>query len=229
MSTPLRLISSMATRALLADLLAAYEAETGHRVDAESVGGVDAAKRVLGGEAFDVVMLASGALDQLAAAGRLLPDTRVDIVRSGVSVAVREGAPVPDLHDEAALRQAVISAPSLSYSTGPSGVHLQRLFERWGIAAAVADRVVQAAPGVPVASLVADGRVALGFQQLSELLHVRGITIAGPLPPACQVITVFGAAACAGTARVGEVQALLRWMTSPATAEAKRRQGMEHA
>lgn len=218
----------MATRALLAELVAGFEAQTGTAVAIESVGGVDAAKRVSAGEAFDLVLLASDALDKLAAAGHVWP-TRVDYVQSPVAIAVPAGAPLPDVGSEAALKAAVQAAATIGYSTGPSGQHLMRLFERWGLAAELASRTVQAKPGVPVGSQVASGEVALGFQQLSELLGVAGITIAGPLPPAIQIITTFSAGIPVHTAQADAVRAMLAHMTAPAAAEAKRRQGMEPA
>ncbi len=230
-TTPTRLrgISSMATRQVLAELVAGFEATNPVKVAIESVGGVDAARRVQAGEAFDVVILASDAIDKLIAAGHLHPGSRVDLVRSGVAAAVREGAPVPDLGSEDAVRSAVLAARSISYSTGPSGVALAKLFERWGIAAQIEGRIVQAPPGVPVASLVARGEVELGFQQLSELLGVAGITIAGPLPPAIQITTTFSAGIPVQTAHADAVRAMLDHMTAPQAADAKRRQGMEPA
>jgi molybdate transport system substrate-binding protein len=226
---PLRGISSMATRLLLGELGAAYTRRSGVALQIESVGGVDAARRVMDGEAFDLVVLASDAIDKLAAAGKLLPGSRVDLVRSGVAVAVRAGAPVPDIASEDALRQTVLAAPSLSYSTGPSGVALARLFERWGVAGQLRERIVTAPPGVPVGTLVARGDVALGFQQLSELLHVEGITRVGPLPPAVQITTTFSAAVCATAAQPEAARAAIAYLASPDTAEAKRRQGMDPA
>src|SRR4030095_12458813 len=127
-------ISSMATRSVLAELAELYRTQWRTDVDIASVGGVDAAKRVQAGEAFDVVILASDAIDKLVAGGRVVADSKVDLVRSGVAVAVRAGAPRPDIRSEEALRRAVVAARTLGYSTGPSGVQLAKLFERWGIA-----------------------------------------------------------------------------------------------
>lgn len=222
-------ISSMATRQLLAELTAAYEQRTGVQVAIEAVGGVDAAKRVQAGEAFDVVVLASNVIDTLTAAGHVLAGSKVDLVRSGVSIAVPAGAAQPDVSTEDAVRQAVLAAPSISYSTGPSGTHLIKLFERWGIAAEVQPKLVQAPPGVPVGSLVARGDVALGFQQLSELINLEGIAVIGPLPPAIQILTTFSAAIGKAAAQPEAVRRLLDFMASPEADESKRRQGMELA
>jgi len=219
----------MATRQVLAELTSGFEQATGHRASIEAVGGVDAAKRVLAGEAFDVVVLASDAIAKLLAAGCIVPGSVVDLVHSGVAVAVPAGAPLPDISSEDAVRQAVLAARSISYSTGPSGVALAQLFERWGIASEIAGRMVQAPPGVPVGSLVAQGEVELGFQQLSELLHVQGIAIVGPLPPAIQITTTFSAGIGALSQQADAPRELLAYMASPQAADAKRKQGMAPA
>ncbi|RZJ25519.1 MAG: molybdenum ABC transporter substrate-binding protein [Haliea sp.] len=219
----------MATRQLLAGLLADYEQRSGDAVSMESVGGVDAAKRVQAGEAFDIVVLASDAIGKLEAAGHVVAGSRTDLVHSGVAVAVRAGAALPDLASEAAVKQAVLAAATIGYSTGPSGVALAKLFERWGIAAEVQARTVQAPPGVPVGALVARGEVALGFQQLSELMHLEGITVAGPLPPAIQITTTFSAGICTASRQPEAVRRLLDFLASPQTVDAKRGQGMEPA
>lgn len=229
MSTSLRIISSMATRQLLTELARQYQARTGVEIALESVGGVDAAKRVQAGEAFDAVILASNAIDQLAEAGKVLTGSRVDLVRSGVSLAVRAGAPRPEIGSEEAVKQAVLAASSVSYSTGPSGVHIAKLFDRWGITPQIQSRMVQAPPGVPVGSLVAKGEVGLGFQQLSELIHLEGIDILGPLPPAIQTITVFSGAVASTSLQPEAVRALLAFMASAETAPVKQREGMEPA
>jgi molybdate transport system substrate-binding protein len=222
-------ISSMATRQVLAELVDAYQRRGGAAVAIESVGGVDAARRVQAGEPFDVVVLASDAIDKLIAAGRAIAGSKVDLVRSGVAVAVRAGAPHPAIDSEAAVRRAVLAARSIGYSTGPSGVQLARLFERWGIAAQIAERLVTAKPGVPVGSLVASGEIELGFQQLSELMHLPGIAVLGPLPPAIQIETTFSAAVCTTSAQSEAARALLDFMASPQAADTKRRHGMAPA
>ncbi len=227
MTTTLKGISSMATRLLLNDLAQAYQHSAGVSVDIEAVGGVDAAKRVQQGEPFDAVFLSADAIDKLISSGQVLPGSRVDMVRSGVAVAVREGAPHPDISSEAAVRQTVLAARSLSYSTGPSGVALAQLFERWGIADQIKDRLVTAPPGVPVGSLVAKGGVELGFQQLSELLPLAGITVLGPLPPAIQIMTTFSGGVCATSQQPDAVRAMLAAMSEPQTESLKRRHGME--
>lgn len=216
----------MATRQLLADLTAAYQQRASCTVEIEAVGGVDAARRVQAGEPFDAVFLASDAVDKLIAAGRVIAGSKVDLVDSGVAAAVRAGAPRPAIGSEDALRRAVLAAPSIGYSTGPSGVALMRLFGRWGIAAEIQQRLVQAPAGVPVGSLVASGEVALGFQQLGELIHLEGVAVIGPLPSSIQIITTFSGGVCTSSSQGEAVRRMLGFMASGEADEAKRRNGM---
>jgi molybdate transport system substrate-binding protein len=226
--SPLRGISSMATKALLAQLGTAYAQRTGQAVQIESVGGVDAVKRVQAGEAFDVVLLASDSIERLIASGHVQQGSRADWVQSPVAVAVPAGAKLPDISTPAALKQALLSAPSISYSTGPSGNYLAQLFEQWGIAEAMQAKLIVPPPGVPVGSLVASGQAALGFQQLSELLGVPGITVVGNLPEGAAFITTFSAGIPVGLLpeRVKVTQVFLNFLNAPETEAAKLAQGM---
>jgi molybdate transport system substrate-binding protein len=222
-------ISSMATKPVLTELARAFEGLTGQAVALESMGGVEVARRVQGGEVFDVVALSRDAIDELVATGHLAAGSAVDLARSPVAVAVRAGAPRLDIDDEDAVRRAVLAARTIGTSTGPSGVALARLFERWGIAGELRDRIVTPPPGVPVGSLVASGRVELGFQQLSELAHLEGIDVLGPLPPPIQIVTTFAAAVGVAARQPQAARALIGFLASPAGAAAKRRHGMDPA
>lgn len=225
----IRGICSMATRGLLAELCAEYAKRSGVPVSIEAVGGVEAARRVAAGEPFDVVFLAADAIAKLAAAGQVDAAGQVALVNSGVAAAVPAGAARPDISTEAALREAVLTAPRIAYSTGPSGVALLELFRHWGIGEALRNRLLQAPPGVPVGALLARGDASLGFQQLSELMGLAGIELLGPLPEAIQINTVFCAAPCAASVQPAAAHALLRFLASPACDEAKRRHGMAPA
>jgi len=219
-------ISSMATKALLAALASRYDERCGQRVQVESVGGVDAARRVRAAEAFDFAVLAADVIDQLIVSGHVDAHSRIDVARSSLALAVRAGAPVPDVTTEAALREAVLCARGVGYSTGPSGAHVIRLFERWGIAAAIAPSAVQAPPGVPVGMLVARGEVELGFQQRSELIDLPGITCLTSLPPEVQLDTVFSAGVCRTARQRDAASAFLAFLASPETGADKVRHGM---
>jgi molybdate transport system substrate-binding protein len=229
MPNSLKLISSMATREVLGEMASAYQRDTAQPVSTEAAGGVDVAKRVQAGEAVDVVILASNAIDRLIADGKLRPGSRVDLVKSGIAVAVRAGGRKPDMGSEEAVKEAVSAARTLSYSTGPSGVYLESMFERWGILEQIRSRIVVPPPGIPVGSLVASGAAELGFQQLSELLNLSGIEVVGPLPPAIQHITIFSGGISVGCGDPGAARDLLSFMASPVVAGLKQRHGMEAA
>ena len=218
-------ITSLATQHVLGDLAGEYARRSGIDVKVVMMGGVVAAACVRGGDPCDFACLARDVIASLEDEGHVLPGSAVDVATSGVAVAVPMGATPPDISTEAAVREAVAMAPSVGYSTGPSGVYLARLFERWGIQ----PRLVQAPPGVAVGTLLAKGEVALGFQQMSELVHVDGIAIVGPLPPAIQLITTFTAAVCAVSREPDATREWLAFLASPANAETKRRHGMAQA
>jgi molybdate transport system substrate-binding protein len=225
----LRLLSSMAARALLRELATRYQETTGEAILTEAAGGVEVAKRLRAGEATDIVVLASDVIEALIAEGHVRRGSRVDLVKSGVAVAVRAGASRPDIGSEEALRRAVLAAATLSYSTGPSGTHLEKTFERWGILATIRDRIVVPPPGVPVGTLVADGRAELGFQQLSELATLPGIEVVGPLPTEVQTITVFSGGIARQCRRPDAAHAVLDFMASAAATDVIRRHRMDPA
>lgn len=229
MSRPLRAISSMATRQVLAELAHAWHGQGGAAVVFESAGGVDAAARVAAAEEFDLVVLASGAIDRLEVAGHVVAGSTVALMRSPVAIAVRAGTARPDIGTQQALRETLVRAQSIGYSTGPSGTALLQLFERWGLADTLRARTVQAPPGVPVGTLVARGEAQIGFQQLSELMHMEGIDVLGPMPEGTQIVTTFSAARCAASKQGDTVRELLLFLRSGAADAAKRRHGMEPA
>jgi molybdate transport system substrate-binding protein len=219
----------MATRQLLTDLSRSFEPSAQWNVEIESMGGVDAARIVRDGKAIDVIVLASNVMEQLEREGWIVAGSRSDIARSGVAVAVRSGLPHPAIASEDDVKQAVLAAKKISYSSGPSGDHLKRLFARWNIAELVADRTVEAKPGIPVGHLLARGEADLGFQQLSEFLDIEGIDIVGPLPADIQTITVFTAGVGTRAAHPDGARAFVTHLAAPETQAAKQKLGMEAA
>ncbi len=231
MTITLKGISSMATRQVLARLVEVFQQQSGWRIQMESVGGVDAAKRVQSGEAFDVVILGSDAIDKLIASGHLLAGSRVDLVTSPISVAIKRGANYVDTSTASALKSTLLSAKNISYSTGPSGVYLAQLFEKMGIAEQMKAKTIVPPPGVPVGSLVAKGEVALGFQQRSELINMEGIELLGNLPEEVAYITTFSAGISVDTSAesVAAVKTFLNFANSAQAAPIKQSQGMNPA
>jgi molybdate transport system substrate-binding protein len=219
-------VSSMATRHILTELTRDYESQTGVQVEIRSMGGVEAAKLVRGGEVTDIVVLASKVMGDLEAQGHVAKGGARDFARSEIGIAIRAGLAPPSVADEQAVKRAMLDARKICYSTGPSGDHLKALCEKWGVPLT---RALVAPPGVPVATLIANGEAELGFQQLSELIDQPGIQIAGPLPPEIQAVTIFSAGISTTSGDPEGAWALVTYLASPETADAKRRQGMEPA
>ena len=222
-------ISSMATRDVMAELAADHQRRTGIAVSVDSIGGVEAARRVRAGEPFDAVALAHEAVAALEAEGLVVRGSVGAVADSEIAVAVPAGGAAPGISSERALREAVLAAPAIGYSTGPSGAYLLRLFERWGIGDEIRPRLALAPPGTPVAALLAARRVSLGFQQASELVHAPGIDVVGPLPPEVRFVTTFSAGVCAASRQAEAARAWLAFLASPESEGAKRRHGMSPA
>jgi molybdate transport system substrate-binding protein len=222
-------VSSMATRQILADLVRGYETETGWTVNIQSMGGVVAAQRVRDGEPFDIVVLAADALEKLEAENHIVAGSRVGFARSAIAMAVKAGSTRPRWNDESDVKQAVLNARTVAYSTGPSGVHLANLLKKWRIDQIVEPRLVAAPPGVPVGALIARGDAEIGFQQLSELMGEPGAEIVDLLPEPVQSITLFSIGLGIRSTNILPSRGLYAYLTSTKAHEAIRRHGMEPA
>jgi molybdate transport system substrate-binding protein len=180
------------------------------------------------GATGDLAILTDEAIDGLIGQGKMVAGSRVDLVRSAIGIAVRQGAPKPDIGSAAALKQALLSARTISYSkTGISGVYFPTVLERLGIVEHVATKVLIPPSGVPVGEVVAKGDAEIGVQQISELLPVPGIEIVGPLPEEMQKVTVFSAGLFTGVSKPQAAKALVALLTSAAARPVYQRKGME--
>jgi molybdate transport system substrate-binding protein len=223
----IKLIAANALKESLVELLPAFEKSSGNKVTANWGGTTAIAKRIWGGEAIDVVMIAAPDIDKLIADSKLASGSRVDFAKSGVGIAVRAGLPKPDISSSDAVKRAVLAAKSVAYSSGPSGYYVAELFKKLGIADQIEGKIKQPASGVQISDLLARGEADLGFQQVSELLHRTGIDYVGPLPPDIQNITTYAAGTHPAASEAAA--ALVKFLTSPSATPVIRKIGMEPA
>lgn len=228
-STEIRVIAANAVKDAYVTLVAAFEMASGHKVATTWAGTESATRRVMAGEAYDIVIIGSRSIDQLIAAGKLAPGSRSDFATSRVGVAVRAGLPRPDVSTSEAVKAAVLAAGSVAYSAGPSGAYIAELFRTMGIAERVASKVRQPSSGAEVAQILARGEVDIAFAQVSEFLDVPGLVDLGPLPAGIQNITTYSAGQHVATASAGAAAALIRHLTAPEAAAAIRKMGMDPA
>jgi molybdate transport system substrate-binding protein len=228
----LRVVSSGGFAAAYRELVPEFERATGNTVVTEwgpSMGETPQAipQRLARGEPIDVVIMVGYALGDLAKAGKVRDDSRVDLARSLIAVAVRAGAPKPDISSVEAVKRALLQAKSIAYSDSASGVYLStELFPRLGIADAIKGKS-RMIPAEPVGQVVARGEAELGFQQMSELKPVAGIDVVGTLPPELQKVTIFSAGIVAASAEVEPAKALIKYLASPAATAAITKSGLE--
>jgi molybdate transport system substrate-binding protein len=213
-------------------LVPEFERATGHTVltaYGPSMGTTQNAipVRLERGEPVDVLIMVGYALGDLAKQGKVIPDSRVDLVKSPIGIAVKSGAPKPDISSADTLKRALLAAKSVAYSDSASGVYVStEMFEKLGIADQMKDKA-RKIPATPVGEIVARGDAEIGFQQISELLPVAGVDIVGPLPPDLQKITVFAAGIATVSKEPDAGKALIKFLTSPAASAVIVKSGME--
>jgi molybdate transport system substrate-binding protein len=222
----IKVMQTAAFKAAYETLVPGFEKASGHKVTTLWTPSVEMMKRLKGGEVVDVAIMSGTAIDELIKYGKLV--ARHDLATCGVAAAVRAGDSKPDIGSADALKRAVLAAKSIVYSTGPSGIYLKDLFERWGIADAIKSKV-KICVGEPAGALLVRGEAELGFQQMCELLPVPGIDIVGNLSADIQKITTFSAAAHVNAAQREAANALINYLTAPAAAALIRKAGMEPA
>jgi molybdate transport system substrate-binding protein len=209
-----------------------FECETGNTLVTDlgpSMGDTHDAvpARLARGESIDVVIMVGYALDALVKAGQVATDSRIDLAHSGIGVAVRAGAPRPDISSVTALRRTLLAAKSIAYSDSASGVYIQdEMFKRLGIVDQIAGKA-RMIPAEPVGNVVARGDAEIGFQQISELKPIAGIDLLGPLPSELQQDTIYSAGIVAKSQQPIAALALLQFLASPAASPAIEASGME--
>lgn len=216
----IKVLTAGAMRAMVTELGAEFTRETGHTLALTSGTVGQLRDKLLAGEAADVVVMSDTAIDQLIGQGHLVRGSRVDIARTGIGVAVREGAPKPDIATPDAFKQALLSAKSIAYvdpaSGATSGIYFASLLQRLGIADAVKSKTVLRQGGGYVAEIVARGEAELAVHQISEIIPVKGATLVGPLPRELQKVTVYSAALPARATTTEPAKAFVEFMTRPA-------------
>lgn len=226
----IQVLASGAFRAAYLALVPGFEKATGHKVITTSGGSMGSApttipNRMRRGEVYDLVIMASEGLDELAREGYIVVDSRTGLARSTIGVAVRTGAPKPGIATPDDVKRMLLNAKSVAFSSSASGVYLARLFERMGIGAEMKARSKQVS-GEPVAAVVARGEAEIGFQQISEILPVKGVDLVGPLPDEIQEVTIFAAGIATNASQSAAALELIRFLAAPANADAIRRSGM---
>jgi molybdate transport system substrate-binding protein len=225
----IKVLSTQATEEAYRELVPQFEKASGHKVATTFTGTLGAMKRLADGETYDLLIMSSSSIDELIKSGKIVRGSRVDFAKSGVGVAVRKGAPKPDISSTEALKKTLLAAKSIGYSTGPSGNYIVSLFEKMGIGDQVKPKLKQTPTGVFVGSIIASGDVDIGFQQVSELMHFAGIDYLGPLPADVQYITIFSSGVHAGAKQEDAAKALVKFITAPAAAAVIKKHGLEPA
>ncbi|MGH6790831.1 MAG: molybdate ABC transporter substrate-binding protein [Pseudolabrys sp.] len=228
----LKVLTAGAFKPVVQALVPDFEKQTGHKVKVENdtAGGLQ--KRIQDGEPFDVAIITPKAIDDLTTARKIVPASRVNLASVGVGVVVKEGAPKPDIGTVDAFRRTLVAARSVAYidpaSGGSSGIYIDKLLERLGIADQVRPKA-KLKKGGHVADLVVDGEAELGLHQISEIVPVKGAELVGPLPKEIQKTTTYAAGLSADSTRTDAATALIKAFSGPAAAAVLKSRGMEPA
>ncbi len=225
----IKVLSTRATEEIYRELVPRFEQVSGHKVATTFVGTSDLQKRIAAGEAYDVVILIDTAIDDFIKSGKVLAGSRVDITKSGIGIGVRSGLPKPDVASADALKNALLAAKSIGYTTGPSGEAIDRMLRKMGIADAVKSRVKLPPSGTLVGTIIANGEADIGFQQTNELSHFPGVDYLGPLPAEFQDVTLRSGGILVAAKEKAAAQQLLKFLSGPEAAPVIRKHGLDPA
>lgn len=223
----IKVLCSNSSHAVMEELLPAFERASGHKVSISYDTAILTLSRIKGGETADLVILNAPAIDELTKQGRIALGSSRTLARCGVGIAVRAGAPKPDIGSVEAFKRALLDAKSIAHTeAGASGIHFSGLIERLGIAAQVKAKA-RTRPGGLIGELVANGEAELAVQQIPELMAVAGIELVGPLPQELQSITTVTAAVFADARQPDAARAFLAFLTTPAAARVFKANGLD--
>jgi molybdate transport system substrate-binding protein len=223
----INLVASTAMREALDELIPLFERGSGHKVVLQFHPAATLVVKVRDGLTADLVLTTANNIEALMSDGRLVKDSRVDFAHSRVGVAVRTGAPKPDIRTAAGFKAALLAARSVGISKGPSGVYLLSVLARLGIADEVKAKMVQPELSVRVGTLVARGEAEIGIQQIGELLPIAGIDTIGPLPNELQTVIVYALARHVQATQARAAEALVKFLTAPERAPLMKKIGLE--
>ena len=228
----IKVLTAGAFKQIVVAMAGEFEKTTGHKLIVENDTAGALAKRIDGGEAFDVTFLTPAAVDDLIRKGKLADGSRVDLARVGIGVMVKEGEPKPDIGSVDAFKRALLAAKSVAYinpaSGGSSGIYLVKLFDQLGIADQIKPKA-KLKDGGYVAELIASGEAELGIHQISEIVPVKGVTLIGPLPKEIQNYTTYSAGISASPKEGEGAKALVKFLAGPRAGELLKAKGMEPA
>jgi molybdate transport system substrate-binding protein len=211
----------------LDEIIPQFEKKSGHTVSTTWSGTADIKKRLAAGEVYDVVIVSGPDIDAFIKQGNMVAGSRIDLMKSGIGVGIRAGATKPDISSSEALKQTILAAKSIGYSTGPSGDYMATLFDRMGIADMVKSKIKQTPSGVRISTLIANGEAEIGFHQISEIIHEPGVDYLGPLPSDVQKTTVWSAGVHSRSSQPEAAKALIETLAAPASAPTIKKHGME--
>ena len=216
-----------ATKESVSEAVTNFEKSSGNTVIVSWAGTEAITKRITEGEVVDVVVNAAQNIDRLTTQGKLSQGSRTDFARSSIGVAVTPSALRPDVSSIEGLKSALLGAKSIAISSGTSGRYLSDLFNSLGVGEQIKAKVKQPPSGAQIGDILAAGEAELGFQQISELLHVKGIQFLGPIPEEIQNYTIYSGAVHSRAPKPEAAQAFLRALREPETAAVVRKSGME--
>ena len=223
----IKLVASNAVKEAYGQLLPAFEKASGNTVTVSWGGTADIMKRIGGGEIADVVIITDFGIETLTKQGKLIAAGRANVAKSAVGAAVREGTPKPDISSGDALKKSLLAVKAIVLTPGPGNPYLHELFDKMGIGSEMKAKEVYPAAGQQLTDPLIAGTADIVFSQASELIAVKGIAYAGPLPPGAQIVLTYTAGFHAAAPQPQAAKALVNFLTTPEAVKLLKKNGLE--